>query len=189
MDVYIGFITPFPWNWPPYNWSLCNGAQLSLAQNPALFSLISTTFGGNGTTTFALPDLRGRQMIGMGQGNGLTNRILGQTFGTESYSFGLMTDNLPPHTHTLTASNTDSGSLTQAPAAGWTLGAAASATSARPPVVTPVQMYGSPTPSNQVQSAPTSSVGTGTPVTVPTMPPALCLSFCIALQGIFPNRN
>lgn len=185
MDTYIGFITPFPWDWAPQNWTLCNGSQMQIQQYNALYALLGTNFGGNGTTTFGLPDLRGRQIIGMGQGPGLSNRMVGQSFGAESAT--LTAGNLPPHNHTLTASNTDSANLTQTPAPGWTLGAAASVTTARPAVTTPVQMYGSPNPANPVPSAPTSVAGSGTPVT--TMPPALCLNFCIALMGIFPSRN
>jgi microcystin-dependent protein len=158
---------------------------MQIQQYSALYALIGTNFGGNGTTTFGLPDLRGRQIIGMGQGPGLTNRIVGQAFGTESVT--LTANNLPPHDHTLTASNTDSASLTQAPAAGWTLGAAASVSGARPPVATPVQMYGPSNPTTPVPSAPTSVTGNGLPLA--TMPPALCLNFCIALMGIFPSRN
>ncbi|PKM43452.1 MAG: phage tail protein [Gammaproteobacteria bacterium HGW-Gammaproteobacteria-1] len=185
MDTYLGFITPFPWNWAPQNWTLCNGSLMQIQQYSALYALIGPTFGGNGTTTFGLPDLRGRQIIGMGQGPGLTNRIVGQAFGTESVT--LTANNLPPHNHTLTASNTAYSSLTQSPANNWTLGAASSVSGDREPVITPVQMYGPPNPGTPVQSAPTSSAGNGLPVT--TMPPALCLNFCIALMGIFPSRN
>ncbi len=185
METFLGFVTAFPWNWPPYQWTTCQGQLVSIQQYSALYALLSTTFGGNGQTNFGIPDLRGRQIIGMGNGPGLTPRIVGQHFGSEYVS--LDADNLPPHTHTLTASDTDVGDLTQAPAEGWTLGAAASVSNDRTPVITPVMMYGETNPSSPVESAPTSIAGSGTPA--PHMPPSLCLSFCIALQGIFPSRN
>ena len=191
MDVFMGFISPFPWTWPPRGWSNCQGQLLAISQNSALFALLGTNFGGNGTTDFGLPDLRGRQVIGMGEGPGLTPRNIGQKIGAENGSVTLNASNLPPHTHTLAASNTVSAGLTQAPAAGWTLGAAASVSADRTPVVTPVNIYNATplTPTNSVQSAQTSVVGNGVPVNLPTIPPALCLNFCIALQGIFPSRN
>lgn len=185
METFLGFVTAFPWSWPPYQWTACQGQLLTIQQYNALYALLGTTFGGNGQITFGIPDLRGRQVIGMGSGPGLTPRVVGQYFGSEYVS--LSTDNLPPHTHTLTASDTDSSNLTQEPAPNWTLGAAASVTAERTPVITPVQMYGDANPSNPVESAHTSSAGSGAPA--PHMPPSLCLNFCIALQGIFPSRN
>lgn len=185
METFMGFITAFPWNWPPRNWTECNGQLLSISQYNALFALLGITFGGNAQTNFGLPDLRGRQIIGMGDGPGLTTRTIGQSFGAEHVT--LTSSNLPPHTHTMTASDTDSSELTQAPAPNWTLGAAASVTDERTPIVTPVQMYGPHNPATPVPSAPSSSTGSGLPVG--TMPPALCLNFCIALFGIYPSRN
>lgn len=191
MDVFMGFISPFPFNFAPMGWAFCQGQTLAIQQYSALYSLLGTTYGGNGTSTFGLPDLRGRQVVGMGAGPGLTPRVIGQMIGTENVSVALNTSNLPPHTHTLAASNTDNASLTQAPAAGWTLGAAAANNGARPPVITPVNMYNATplTPANSVQSAQTSIAGSGVPVMLPTMPPALCLNFCIALEGLYPSRN
>jgi microcystin-dependent protein len=185
MEPFTGTIAMYPWDWPPREWSLCQGQLVAISQNPALFSLLDTNFGGDGRTNFGLPDLRGRHVIGQGDGPGLTPKRLGERMGTEWIR--LTQSNLPPHTHTLTASDTDSGDLTQAPAADWTLGAAASVTVGRTPVTTPVQMYGPSNPSNPVQSAPTSSTGEGSDI--PNMPPYLCLNFCIALFGIFPSRN
>lgn len=190
MDVFMGFIAPFPWSWPPRGWSTCQGQLMSISQNSALFALLGTTFGGDGQNTFGLPDLRGRQIIGMGQGVGLTNRVVGEKTGVENTTLALSANNLPPHTHTLAASTT-ADPLTQSPAAGWTLGAAASNTGGRSPVITPVTMYNATplTPQNSVQSASTSSVGGGAPAVFSNMPPVLCLNFCIALEGIFPSRN
>lgn len=98
-EPYIGEITLYPYNFAPRNWAFCNGQILSIAQNTALFSLLGTTYGGNGTVTFALPDLRGRAAISAGQGPGLSNRTLGETVGTETVT--LTTANLPVHTHAI----------------------------------------------------------------------------------------
>ncbi len=185
METFMGFISPFPWNWPPRNWTNCEGQLLPIAQYNALFALLGVTFGGDARNNFGIPDLRGRQIIGMGYGPGLTPRMVGEWFGAEYVT--LTSNNLPAHTHTMTASNTDAEDLTQTPEAHWTLGAAATITGGRTPVTTPVQMYGPPDPDTPVQSAPSSIAGHNTPVG--TMPPALCLNFCIALFGIFPSRN
>jgi microcystin-dependent protein len=84
MEVFIGTIMPVGFNFAPRGWALCNGQLLSIAQNTALFSLLGTVYGGNGQTTFALPDLRGRTLVGMGQGPGMSNVQQGQVWGTES---------------------------------------------------------------------------------------------------------
>ncbi len=189
MEVFIGFVSPFAFNFAPSGWSLCSGSLLPIQQYSAVFALLGTSFGGNGTTNFQLPDLRGRSMVGMGNGPGLTPRVIGEQVGAESASVQLNTSNLPAHNHTLAASNTVDTSLTQVPATGWTLGAAASVTADRVPVIVPVKMYNAATPTSPVQSAPSSTVGGNAAVQVPTMPPVLCLNFCIALNGIFPSRN
>src|SRR5207247_7482556 len=100
---FIGMIALFPYNFAPRGWAFCYGQILSIAQNTALFSLLGTTFGGNGQTTFALPDLQGRVPIGAGQGPGLAGFTLGQVGGTETAT--LVTNNLPAHTHVITLSN------------------------------------------------------------------------------------
>src|SRR5436853_2894344 len=86
---YLGEIRLFPYNFAPRGWALCNGQILSIAQNTALFSLLGTTYGGNGQTTFALPDLRGRVPISSGQGPGLTNYTLGEVGGNETVSLNV----------------------------------------------------------------------------------------------------
>ena len=189
METFMGFITPFPWSFAPRNWSEAAGQLVPISQNTALYSLLGTNFGGDGRSTFGLPDMRGRTPIGMGQAPGLSARSLGQYFGSEISNISLTSANLPPHTHTLSASNAAVAGLTQDPADGWTLGAAASVTDDRTPVVTNVNMYNASTPASPVQSAPTSSTGSGSPATVSNMQPSLCLNFCIALQGLYPSRN
>lgn len=102
MEGYIAQILFFAGNFAPRNWAFCQGQILSIAQNTALFSLLGTTYGGNGQTTFALPDLRGRVAVGTGQGPGLSSITLGQVAGTETTS--LLVTQLPAHTHALNAS-------------------------------------------------------------------------------------
>jgi len=191
MEVFMGSILPFGFNFPPSSWALANGQLIAISQNDALYALIGTTYGGDGVNTFQLPNLQGRSLVGMGSGPGLSPRFIGEVFGAENATVPINTGNMPPHSHTLAASNTDSTSLTQAPVAGWTLGAAASNSGGDTPVITPVNMYNPAAVPAQtaVQSAPTSTVGGGAPLQVATLPPALCLNFCIALYGIFPSRN
>ncbi len=105
MDEYLGIIKLFAGNFAPKGWMYCNGQILNINQNTALFSLLGTTYGGNGTTTFALPDLRGRAAIGQGQGGGLQNYNLGQTGGSESVT--LLAQQMPTHNHILAASSAD----------------------------------------------------------------------------------
>ena len=103
MDEYIGIIKLFAGNFAPRNWALCQGQLLPIAQNQALFSILGTTYGGNGTTNFALPDLRGRTPICFGQGPGLQPYVQGQTGGVETVT--LIQTQIPAHTHMLNATN------------------------------------------------------------------------------------
>src|SRR5579872_2904742 len=104
---FIGAIVLFCGNFAPAGWALCNGQLLSISQWTALFSILGTTYGGNGTTNFALPDLRGRVPIHPGQGPGLSPYTLGQTGGVETVSLSI--NNLPAHSHALNGDNTASG--------------------------------------------------------------------------------
>jgi microcystin-dependent protein len=140
MEAFIGTIMPVGFNFAPRGWALCNGAVLSIAQNSALFALIGTTYGGNGTTTFALPDLRGRTLVGMGQGPGLNNVAQGQLWGVENVTapingaamVNIDAAHLPKHTHPvsiagdqLTATSTLSATTTTGsavPVEGMALG-------------------------------------------------------------------
>ena len=98
-DPLLGTIGTFGFNFEPRGWAFCNGQLLAISQNTALFSLLGTMYGGNGVSTFALPDLRGRTPIHMGQGSGLTDRTQGETGGTETFT--LTTGQLPAHSHTI----------------------------------------------------------------------------------------
>jgi microcystin-dependent protein len=143
MEAFIGTIMPVAFNFAPVNWALCNGQILSISQNAALFSLLGTQYGGNGTTNFALPDLRGRVAVGQGQGQGISPVEMGEVSGSNNGAMTLngagtctlTTANMPAHSHgaTFTGSGatplaaklniaTDGGS-SLAPAAGGFLGA------------------------------------------------------------------
>src|SRR3977135_4488699 len=100
MDPLLTMIFAFGGNFSPQGYLLCSGQLLAISQNTALFSLLGTTYGGNGTTNFALPDLRGRVPVGQGQGPGLSNYSLGQVDGVEN--FALTTGQMPVHTHAIT---------------------------------------------------------------------------------------
>ncbi len=102
MEPFLGQIQAFGFNFPPRGWAFCDGALLPVAQNTALFSLLGTTFGGDGRTTFALPDLRGRSIVHVGSGPGLDTLTWGEKGG--AYQKGLTIGNLPAHTHTVAVS-------------------------------------------------------------------------------------
>jgi microcystin-dependent protein len=167
MDPYIGQIQDFGFNFPPRGWALCDGSILPIAQNTALFSLLGTTFGGNGTTNFALPDLRGRIPVGQGQGPGLQLYEMGDTFGMENET--LSVQEMPIHNHVLRATN--DGAATTAPANN-SLGAG--------------EIYNaSPTGF----SSPAALAPAGSSQPHPNLQPTLVTNWCIALQGVFPPRQ
>src|SRR3712207_3315813 len=111
-EPFIGEIRMVGFNFAPRGWATCDGQLLSIAQNTALFSLLGTTYGGNGQTTFALPDLRGRAALHQGQGPGLTNRVIGEASGTETVT--LTTNQMPSHSHGVNANSGEAG--TKSPA-------------------------------------------------------------------------
>ena len=174
MDPLIAEIKLFGGNFAPRGWAYCDGQLLSIASNQALFSILGTTYGGDGRTTFALPDLRGRAPIAPGTGPGLTNHQLGQRGGTESSTLNVT--NLPAHTHSMNASN-DTASV-GSPASN-SLG-----TAARGGTVLPYALGAA----NQVaMGSTTGSAGGNIPFN--NMQPYLALNYIIALVGIFPSRN
>ena len=176
MDAFIGFIAMFGFNFPPRNWALCAGQLLPIAQNTALFSLLGTTYGGNGQTTFGLPDLRGRVPIGMGNGPGLSPRSLGETGGSENVT--LISTQMPAHNHTMTASG---DGPTQATASGASL-ASQARTGGTMPII---YANGATTPVSMASA--TTQAGGNQPHS--NMQPYLAINYCIATQGIFPARN
>jgi microcystin-dependent protein len=170
---FIAEIRMGGWNFAPRGWAFCSGQILSIAQNTALFSLLGTTYGGNGQTTFALPDLRGRTPIGEGQGPGLSPRSLGEAGGQENVT--LLSTQLPAHTHAAQGVSTG-GTTTDPNGAVW-----ASSVGGR----TPPPLYAAP--GNPQSMAPTNPSGGSQPHS--NLQPLLAINFVIALQGIFPSRN
>lgn len=178
MDTPIlGSITLFAGNFAPRGWALCNGQILSIAQNSALFSLLGTTYGGNGTSTFALPDLRGRAPIHWGQGPGLTNRVIGEASGSENVT--LLSTQMPQHTHLVAAST---ATATQPAPTGNLLA-----------VSTDAGVGGTPSnfiePTANTTMAPNMIQPAGGNQPHNNMQPYLAITYIIALEGIFPSRN
>jgi microcystin-dependent protein len=169
-EPFLGEIAIFGFNFAPRGWAMCNGQILPISQNTALFSLLGTTYGGNGQTTFALPDLRSRVPVHEGQGPGLSSYDLGQTGGSENVT--LTTPQLPLHTH------------------GFTVNASSAATSKSPagnnPAAFGTVAYGS---TADLQMGPDTTSPTGDSAPHNNVQPYLTLNFCIALEGIFPSRN
>ncbi|MGH7045921.1 MAG: phage tail protein [Stellaceae bacterium] len=180
MDPFLGQISLLGCNFAPRGWGFCQGQLLPINQNTALFSLLGTNFGGNGVNTFALPDLRSRVPVGMGQGGGLSNHAIGEIGGQETAS--IVASSYPNHTHALlAAASTASGNAPaglieaegQIPARGGGVSlalysATGAATTLAPAALTPATGAGQPHPNLQ---------------------PYLAVNFCIALQGVFPARN
>ena len=173
-DPFLGEIRAFGFNFPPRGWAFCNGQIMSIAQNQALFSLLGTTYGGNGQTTYALPDLRGRVALSSGQEPGLSNYALGQTSGEASHT--LIATEMPTHSHSLVGSSAAANTTT---ATNNLLGDVAS----------PAAAYGPPTDPSRTALAPNSIGATGGNQPHENRQPYLGLNFSIALQGIFPSRN
>ena len=169
-DPFVAEIRIFPFNFPPKGWAWCDGQLLPLSQNTALFSLLGTTYGGNGKSNFALPDLQGRAPMHPGQGPGLSLHDLGETGGSETVS--LLESEIPNHPHTLNAVN--DGGTSPSPAATFV---------AQAPVYTSAPS-GGPVSMNASIVAPT---GGDQPHN--NMQPYLTFYFNIALQGIFPQRG
>jgi len=180
MEGTIGEIRMFAGNFAPRTWAFCSNQLLPIAQNTALFSILGTTYGGNGQTTFALPDFRGRTAIGTGQGPGLSNVQLGEIAGAQSVT--LTTGNMPAHTHPLTGTVSPQGNqgatgLSNDPSnrrlAGTNIftGAATDLATMAPAVSTLA----------------IGATGGSQPFSI--MPPYLGMNYIICLFGIFPSRD
>ena len=170
MEPFIGQIQAFAFNFAPRGWASCDGQLLSIAQFQALFSLLGTTYGGDGRTTFGLPDLRGRSMVSEGAGPGLDTMTMGQKGG--NYQLTLSADNMPAHNHTVAVS-TAAGEESN-PQNGFIASQAAA--------------FNEDATSGAYLN--TASVGnSGNGLSFASRNPYLCVNVCIALQGIFPSRN
>ena len=168
-EPFLGEIYIVPYTFAPRGYAFCQGQILPIAQNTALFSLLGTTYGGNGQTTFALPDLRGRMPVGVGQGPGLSNIDLGQVSGTETAT--LTKDQMPAHGHPASATQ-------------------AAGTSTRPSGKVPAAgaaVYGNAGDGSTLNQAFIQNTGGGQPFNLRN--PYLGLNYIIALEGIYPSRN
>jgi microcystin-dependent protein len=178
MEGVIGYITAFAGNFAPRNWMLCQGQLIAISSNPALFSILGVNYGGNGSTTFALPDLRGRAVIGVGAGPGLTDYQIGEQQGNETTILTL--NEIPIHTH---------------PAQITVTPAAATAANSNSPVngvyaKGTEQLYnGSTDSSMQTYAGTLATQVTGSGTGFPSMHPVLTLNYIICAFGVFPSRN
>jgi len=174
MDPFVAEIRIFPFNFAPKGWAFCDGQLMPLSQNTALFSLLGTTYGGDGKSTFALPNMQGNAPMHPGQGPGLSLHDLGETGGSETVS--LLESEMPAHSHTAMA-NAAVGNRTT-PAAN-----SISRVTGSTPFVP-----GSPAPPLIAMSS-SSITPAGGDQPHNNMQPYLTLNFCIALQGVFPPRT
>ncbi len=170
-DPYLGQMIMFGGNYVIRGWALCNGALLRVDQHDALFSLLGTTYGGDGRTTFGLPDMRGRVPLHQGSGPGLTPRQIGQRFGQEHVH--LEANEMPSHTHTFNAEKL--GALNLGPA---------DALIAEP---SNTNIYGTGTPPDTLDASAIGDSGGGG--SHPNVMPFQCITFLIALTGIYPPRH
>jgi microcystin-dependent protein len=177
-DPFVAEIRIFPFNFPPTGWAFCNGQLLPISQNTALFSLLGTIYGGNGQTTFALPDMQGRVPMQEGQGQALSQRFLGEESGVEAVT--LLVTEIPAHVHQLSGCDADATTdkpSGQLPGKGaWDSGTGGGLVGA----------YSSLAPNAAMNVQSLAVAGGGLPHN--NMQPYLTLNFCIALQGVFPPR-
>jgi microcystin-dependent protein len=176
-DPFIGSIFIFAGNFAPNGYQLCQGQLMSISQNAALFSILGTTYGGDGVQTFGLPDLRGRAPIGQGNGPGLNGVVLGQLAGTQSVS--ILTSNLPAHNHLVSVSTglgaqaSPQNGFIAAVVDSTGAGGASFNTTANPPATL----------------APTSVGLTGSNLPLSIQNPYLGINYIIAINGIYPSRS
>jgi microcystin-dependent protein len=180
VDAYLGEIRMFAGNYAPVGWAMCDGATLPISGNEALFTLLGTTWGGDGQTHFGLPDLRGRTPIGLGQGTGLTARVIGQSLGSEAVA--LTGDQMPAHTHVIAAGNAATAISPTNTYPGQLAGTAN------------VLYYKMPTPppspppaTGTMAGGAVGNAGSGLPHD--NVMPSTVLTYLICTVGIFPTAN
>lgn len=187
MEEFIGVVKLFAGTFAPRGWQLCNGQLVGVAQNQALFAILGTNYGGNGQTTFGLPDLRGRVAVGWGQGAGLSNYAIGQVSGTEQVS--ILQSNMPAHTHTATSTlslkASDVAATVGTPVSGSALAAGKDINTDA------VSMYTSTAPTIPLAggTVATTNALTGGNLPISILQPTLALTYIICVEGIFPSRN
>lgn len=187
-EPFVAEIKMFGGNFAPVNYAFCDGQLMPISQNSALFSLLGTTYGGNGISTFALPDLRGRVPMHPGNGPGLSPRVLGESDGSETVT--LLSNNVPSHTHTasstatsvMRANNTATDNALDPTGRGLGIADRDVYVNAAPNVD---MIAGSVNTTVNTTISP--NTGGNAPVSI--MQPFLCVSFIIALNGIFPSRS
>lgn len=170
-DPFLAEMRVFPFNFAPRGWAFCNGQLMAISQNTALFSLLGTTYGGDGRTTFGLPNLQGSVPVQQGDGPGLSQRFLGETGGTDTVT--LLQSEMPQHSHNMTAQTVDQGD-TRIPAPTVNLGN--------------TQVYAGPNAGSPSTLDPNALPLVGGNQPHNNLMPYLTLNFNIALQGIFPQR-
>ena len=170
-DPFVAEIRIFPFNFAPRGWAWCDGQLMPLSQNTALFSLLGTTYGGNGKSNFALPDIQGRAVMHPGQGPGLSLHDLGETGGSETVT--LLESEIPAHSHAMNASQADG---TERSPAGQLL-------------ATGIGISQYQTPASQTALSPSAVAPAGGDQPHNNLQPYLTFYFCIALQGVFPPRG
>jgi microcystin-dependent protein len=180
MDPFVAEIRIFPFNFAPRGWAFCDGQLLAISQNTALFSLLGTTYGGDGKSTFALPNMQGNVPMHWGNGAGLTQRFIGEQDGTETVT--LLLGEMPIHPHGVMSVPGNLPANTNKPG-GNAFGKAVQGNPYAPPPATPNP------PTNPTPMASQTIGMTGNNLPHNNMQPYLTLSFCIALQGVFPPRT
>lgn len=176
---FVAEITMFGFNFAPKGWAFCRGQLLPISQNTALFSLLGTTYGGDGKSTFALPNLQDQTVVGMGQGPGLSDYFEGEQLGAANVT--LLTSEMPAHNHLVNAT-IDRGTTTAA-----TNNVLATGAAGPPNQAISGFMYSTAAPNNQLN--PLALGVTGSSIPHNNMQAYLTLNFCIAMQGVFPPRS
>jgi microcystin-dependent protein len=175
-EPYVAQIMVFAFNFAPRNWAFCNGAVLPISQNEVLFSLVGTTYGGNGTTTFALPNLQDSGVMNLGQGPGLSNYILGEHSGVPTVT--LTANQLPTHNHMVNVTGAPTrADYELAPGNGYWIGNRADSG----------ELFATATDGSAL--APQTISVTGGSLPHDNQQPYLGMNYCIALSGIYPSRN
>jgi len=186
-DQFVGEIRLFPFNFAPVGWAICNGQLLAISQNTALFSLLGTMYGGNGQTTYALPNLQGRVPMKFGASPGLTDRLQGEAGGTEYVA--LAVSEMPAHAHTVSAGGTLRGKNASADRQS-PVGAVPAIESAGVTATYSNALADTPMRAGAVTfSGPATAVSFGGGTPHENRQPYLTLNYCIALQGVFPARS